>query len=235
MNQTQFKDNVMQNFPFVDDTFFAQIEIYKTLLIQENSKFNLTKLATEEKIYQDYFFESIIPYKSVDFKPIHHLLDIGSGSGIPGVVLKLLYPHIQLTIIETNKKKAQFIQNLCTSLNLTNVHIINKRAEMINKNEYETFDLVTSRAVAILPIILELSIPYAKVNGLIIQPKSVNFQSEMSNIEHIIKNLGGALLRVDHFISPSQHTHNVVIIKKINPTKRIYPRPWSQIIRGKHG
>jgi 16S rRNA (guanine527-N7)-methyltransferase len=230
MNQQQFIESINKNFKNIDKNFFINVENYKKFLQQENSKFNLTKLANDEKIYEEYFFESLIPYRSIDFVKIKSILDIGSGSGIPGVALKILYPHLQLTIIESNKKKVNFLIALVKLLKLVGVHIINKRAENINNSEYETFDLVTSRAVAPLPIILELSVPYAKINGLIIQPKSINFQPEMYNIVHIIKALGGTLLRVDSFVSIT-HTHNVVIVQKQKPTPRTYPRAWSKIVR----
>ena len=108
----------------------------------------MTNLAKEELIYQNYFFDSIIPYRNVDFNEIKSVLDIGSGSGIPGVLLKLMFREINLTLIEATEKKAKFIQNLANELCLENVNVIHKRAEDIKQEEYESFDMVTSRAVA---------------------------------------------------------------------------------------
>jgi 16S rRNA (guanine527-N7)-methyltransferase len=171
MNNIDFAINLKKIFPKIPDDFFAQINRYKLFLQKYNQKTNLTRLADENKIYSEYFYESIVPYKDFDFVKIQSLLDIGSGSGIPGIVLKLLYPYIQLTIIESNNKKVTFLKELCYHLKIK-ATVLNQRAENIQNKQREQFDIVTCRAVASLPIIVELSLPYLKVNGLLIAPKS---------------------------------------------------------------
>jgi 16S rRNA (guanine527-N7)-methyltransferase len=164
MNKHEFEVEIKKIFKNINDNFFSLVDEYKLFLQEYNKKVNLTRLDTEEKIYKDYFYESVIPYKDLDFLKINSVLDIGSGSGIPGVVIKLLYPHIKLTIIESNNKKIAFLKELTKKLNIT-ITLYADRAENIARQHNEQFDLVTSRAVAVLPAILEISIRYVKIGG----------------------------------------------------------------------
>jgi 16S rRNA (guanine527-N7)-methyltransferase len=223
MNKTEFISSVNDIFKNIDSNFFSNIEKYKDFLNEVNEHTNLTRLDSPDKIYGEYFYESIIPYKDVDFAKIQSLLDIGSGSGIPGIVLKLLYPHIELTIIEANNKKCTFLKSLCEKLNI-DVQILNQRAENIQKNQREYFDLVTSRAVAPLPFIIEISLPYVKVGGFMIEPKSSKVIAELEDVNKIIQTLGGKFLAPKNFVSINQKTHIVITIEKIKPTNHQYPR-----------
>lgn len=231
MNKDEFIDEIKKIYKNIPVNFFAQIEKYKAFLIQENKKYNLTNFANEQKIYSDYFLASIYPYQNLDFKQYKSILDIGSGSGIPGVVLKLLFPTIELTIIEANNKKCNFLNMLKKILNIEFV-IKNKRAEQIKKDEREKYDLVTSRAVSQLKILIEISIPYLKINGLLIEPKSVNADIEIANSKIILKEIGAELIKVEEI---SQKTnsfkHIVVYITKTKKTVLKFPREWNKIIK----
>lgn len=231
MNKTEFLTLINQNFKHVPADFFKQIEAYKSFLFSKNELMNLTKFATEDLVYGEYFYESIIPYKNIDFTKIKNVLDIGSGSGIPGIVLKLLFPHINLTIIDSINKKCEFMKDLVKYLNLTNVIIINKRAENIQKSEVEKFDFVTSRAVANLPILLEISTSYAKINGLIVEPKSTKFNEELLLAKSIINQLNLHEENSYDFLSENDHFHHVFIFRKIKSTPKKFPRNWKQIIK----
>jgi 16S rRNA (guanine527-N7)-methyltransferase len=223
MTKTEFKQQIKANFKNIDKDFFTNIEKYKTIIQKSNEEVNLSNLVSEEKIYAKYFLDSIIPYKDVDFSGEKKLLDIGSGSGIPGVILKLLYPNIKLSVLDSNNKKINFIKTLCNELKIE-VETLYKRAEEMNNNEREKFDIVTSRAVAPLNAILEISIPYAKVNGIIIEPKSKNINGELNDKTKILlKNIGCEILKIDNFIF-NENTHNIIFIKKIYKTANTYPR-----------
>jgi 16S rRNA (guanine527-N7)-methyltransferase len=223
MNRDEFQQQIKSAFTDFSAIFFQQIERYRNFLQAYNQHTNLTRLATDDKIYGDYFYDSIIPYQKVQFKTTNSLLDIGSGSGIPGVVLLLLYPHLQLTIIESNRKKVKFLFALMDELKI-NFQILPIRAELIPDDLRDTFDLVTSRAVAPLKIILELSAPYCKVGGLIIEPKSQNAPNELNEAAPIIEALNIKLLDTLNFCSANNHTHHVFIFQKELITNRKYPR-----------
>lgn len=223
MNKLQFKEIIKKNFKNISNDFFDQIEVYKNFVQTKNKLFNLTSLANDEVIYQKYFFDSIIDYKQINFSKINSVLDIGSGSGIPGIMIKLLFRHINLTIIEATTKKVKFLNELVNQLKLQNVTIINKRAEEIKNNEYETFDLVTSRAVAELKILLEISAPYTKVLGLIIEPKSKKYDQELISAKEIIKELNLSLVNEYDFNSNGV-LHHTFVFKKNKKTNHKYPR-----------
>ncbi|GHU31636.1 ribosomal RNA small subunit methyltransferase G [Bacilli bacterium] len=223
MNVTQFRQEMNKTFSDIDATFFDNVEKYKRFLQEYNQKINLTRLDSDGKIYGDYFYESVIPFKNVGLKSIKTLLDIGSGSGIPGIVLKLMYPHITLTIIESNNKKVTFLNKLCGILDIK-VNILYQRAELIEKNQRESFDLVTSRAVAPLPILVELSIPYLKVNGILIEPKTLNAVHEINVAATKIEMLGSTIESINDFVSVNKVNHKVVVIKKNKITDLNYPR-----------
>jgi 16S rRNA (guanine527-N7)-methyltransferase len=221
MNFEQFKKQILSDFKNVSDEFFDKIIIYKDFLQEYNKNVNLTRLDAEEKIFEEYFYDSIIPYKNITLEE-KTLLDIGSGSGIPGVVLKLLVPSLSLTIIETNGKKVTFLKELVNKLGIK-ANIYKKRAEEIRNNERENFDIVTSRAVAELKIILEISVPYAKVGGLIIEPKSKKINEELESAKNIIDSMDITLTVTDEFESDNMK-HNVLIFKKNKKTNGIFPR-----------
>jgi 16S rRNA (guanine527-N7)-methyltransferase len=223
MNKKEFQKYVTQDFHNINKSFFTQIEIYKEFLQKYNQNINLTRLDSNDKIYADYFYESIIPYKQINFDNIVSFLDIGSGSGIPGVVLKLLYPHLQLTIIESNNKKCIFLKALSKILKIQ-IKILNQRAEDIKENQREYYDLVTSRAVAMLPIILEISLPYLKIDGICVEPKSLSAEKESKDINKIISALGCRLESTNQFTSINEKKHFLFIIKKIYKTNKKYPR-----------
>lgn len=223
MDKQQFHLEIAKIYKGIPVNFFDNIEKYKELIFKFNETTNLTSF-DNDRIYDDFFYESIIPYKNIDFKKYPSVLDIGSGAGIPGILLKLLFPFIELTIIEANSKKNTFLNLLIKELNLKDVVLLNQRAEEINFNDYETFDLVTSRAVAPLRIIMEISTPYCKVNGLIVQPKSKNYLNEQKDFDKLINELHLRLIKIESFYSATNHEHNVFIYEKTRQTNRKFPR-----------
>ncbi len=227
MNRKEFIKEIKSKFN-VDDIAINRFDIYKTYLQEQNKIHNLTRLDDEQKIYEQYFFESLIPYIDFDFNN-KKLLDIGSGSGTPGLLLKILFPNMQLTILEANKKKINFMIKLTELLGFNDVIFLNQRAEEINKEQREKYDIVTSRAVASLKILLEISTPFLKVDGLLIEPKSISYQSEYEDSKNIIKELGLELLEIKSIDLLKKHY--IFIFKKNIITNSIYPRTWKEIIK----
>jgi len=220
MNRETFKDKIKELFHNIDENFFHQIEKFKVFIQQKNKMFNLTRLDSDEHIYGEYFYESLKPYRNIDLSS-KTVLDIGSGGGVPGILLKLLESSISLTIIEANAKKCNFLKELSSILSIE-TNILTKRAEDISDDEREKFDIVTSRAVAELKIILEISVPYCKVGGLIIEPKGKNYMVELNNAKKIISLLG---------ISSPKIVDTDFYFTKNEKTNSKFPRKWNVIIR----
>lgn len=230
MNKNEFVKLIKDNFPFVDNNVFELIEKYKDFLRQQNKLYNLTRLDSEDKIYLEYFYRSIIPYKNIIKNKDLTLLDIGSGSGIPGILIKIICPKINLSIVESNTKKVIFMKELVDILGLSNVNFINGRAEELDKKYLGYFDIVTSRAVASLNILFEISFPYLKTNGLFIAPKSSNYQEELYNSKWIIEQLKIKDLSINK-VDIDQFDDYVIVSKKVNEIDdKIFPRKWKDII-----
>ena len=131
----------------------ADLNIYKDLLLEYNKKFNLTAIKTEEEIYLKHFYDSLTLVKGVDLTKNLKILDIGTGAGFPGLVLKIFYPELEITLLDSNHKKIMFLEQVIKRLNLKNITCLNTRAENLPSNYREYFDIVTSRAVAHLRIL----------------------------------------------------------------------------------
>ena len=231
MNKVQFQQEILKLFPFLKSNFFAAVEVYKNFLQAKNKQFNLTNLDKDQDIYSKYFYESLVPYASINLSKINSILDIGSGSGIPGILLKLVYPNVHLTIIEATGKKVEFMKELVDKLNIDNVEILHQRAEEIKPSQREKFDLVTSRAVGELKVILEISTPYAKLNGLIVEPKSSKYLEEEKSAKNVIKSLDLSKEKDIEFTSINGIFHHVFVYKKTAKTNLKYPRSWKEITK----
>lgn len=229
MNFINFEKEIKANFhleltPITRKKFL----IYKDFLQQENKKINLTNLIAEDLIWQKYFFYGVVCYRRINFYKINSILDLGSGSGNPGVILKLLFPHLSVTIVEANRKKIHFMQLLAKKLNLSKIKFINKRIEQIKPSANFSFDLCTARAVAKLEILLELLIPYCKISGLIVIPKSINYKKEVSNLNHQLNILKAKLVKIEQIVD-NKNIFNTLFIKKIASTPILYPRKYNLI------
>ena len=216
MTKDEFIDYLKLKLNLSDDKLDLIFK-YKDFLQSQNKISNLTRLDSEKLVYSSYFLESLMPFINMNFKPVQNqsLLDIGTGSGIPGVLLKIVYPELNVTLIESNSKKINFLSKLIELLKLENISIIQGRSEEIIKNQnlYEKFDFVTSRAVSSLHNILELSTGYCKVDGLIIEPKSIKSEIELLNANSIINNLDLQLVNnIKYEFNDKQN--NVLIFKK---------------------
>lgn len=212
------------------DELEKSILIYKDFLQQENKKYNLTRLDKPEIIYDQYFYQSLINFKPELFSnPNMNVLDIGSGSGIPGILLKIIFKNINLYIVESNSKKCKFLTELSKKLNLENVYVFNQRCEDFIKTKRNFFDLITCRAVAELHVLLELSIPGLKINGIGYFLKSSNFMSELKNAEKITQNLDINPPLINEIIYEDKKFVSLEYTK-IKENSLIYPRSWKEII-----
>lgn len=206
-------------------------EEYYKLLVEYNEHTNITAITNLEDVYLKHFYDSSLLCKCLDFKNITNMLDIGCGAGFPGLVIKILFPNIRLTLLDSNNKKTNFCKLLIEKLSLNNVEIITSRAETFISNRREYYDLVTARAVKNLPVLNELAIPYVKENGKFIAMKS-NFEDELKNGLRGITILGAKYIETINIDLPkNMGKRNFLIIEKITKTNIKYPRSYNQIIK----
>lgn len=207
-----------------------KILIYKDFLQQENQKYNLTRLDKPDIVYDQYFYQSLINFSNELFlKPNMNVLDIGSGSGIPGILVKLIFDDINLYIVESNQKKCNFLKMLVEKLELKNVFIFNKRCEDFIKEKLNFFDLITCRAVAELNILIELAIPGLKLNGVAYFLKSSNYLNELNKA----KKISDAFFLDYPQINIIEYENKAFVSLKYIKQKQIdkkYPRSWKEIV-----
>ena len=179
MNKEQFLEELKKIDINISVDTLSKLDIYYHLLVEENKKYNLTAITKEKEVYLKHFYDSLTLSKIVKLNN-QYLLDIGTGAGFPGLVLKIVFPELKIDLLDSTTKRCQFLQMVIDKLELKNINVINARAEEYAKENREKFDIVTSRAVAPLKHLLEYSIPLLKVNG--------NFISLKSNIDEELKN-----------------------------------------------
>lgn len=207
-----------------------QFENYYKFLNEYNNHTNITAITNKEDVYLKHFYDSALLATTIDFNKVTNLLDIGCGAGFPGIVIKILYPHINLTLLDSNNKKTKFCEYIIKELDLKDVVIINKRAEDYIENKREYFDVVTARAVKNLNILNELAIPYVKLNGYFIAMKS-SIDNELKESMNGINILGAKYINTISITKDILGLRNFVIIKKIKETEKKYPRNYNNIIK----
>lgn len=230
MNKEEFKEIVFKNLgiSLTEDTM-NKLSIYANFLMEYNEHTNLTAIKEEKDIYLKHFYDSLTIVKTIDLKTIKSLCDIGTGAGFPGMVLKIVFSHLDVALIDSNNKKITFLGELIKKLNLTNIKAINERSEDYAHDHLDSFDLVTARAVTTLPALIELCLPLVKVNGYFI-PLKGNAEEEISISENILKILNGKIEDINKFTLPKEDsTRTIIKIKKISNTPNGYPRSYDKI------
>ena len=232
MNKEEFIKNLKELNVEVNEEILEKLNKYFNLLVEWNNKFNLTTILEEKSVYLKHFYDSICIVKSNLIKnESMKLCDFGTGAGFPGVVIKIFFPKIEVTLIESNNKKCDFLNEIIKELNLNNIEVINTRMEMYSKSNRETFDIVTCRAVSHLKIISELAIPLLKINGYFIPLKS-NAEEEIKESNEILNNLDSKIEKIVSFELPIENSkRSVLLIKKLKKTNQKYPREYNKIIK----
>lgn len=216
----------------IDEEILNKLNRYFNLLVEWNNKFNLTTILEEENVYLKHFYDSICIVKTNLIKNEKiKLCDFGTGAGFPGIIIKIFFPNIDIVLIESNSKKCIFLKEVIKKLNLNNIEVVNTRMEMFSKNNRETFDIVTCRAVSHLKVISELGIPLLKINGYFLPLKS-NITEEIIESKKILNELKCNLENVISYELPIEKSkRNILIIKKLEKTNLKYPREYSKIIK----
>lgn len=209
----------------LSDHQYEQFETYRKLLQEYNKVMNLTAIIETDEIYIKHFYDSILPSTFIDFKG--SLLDVGAGAGFPSIPLKIVYPDLDVTILEPINKRVRFLTTLCEDLGI-NVKIVEARAEDYIKESKVRYDFVSARAVANLQILSELCIPFVKVNGYFIALKGSKYQEEIDQSAHAFKVLKSVVENV-YTTDLDDADRAIIMIKKTAKTSSKYPRNYGQI------
>ena len=214
----------------MDSRRARQFEIYYRYLEEQNKVMNLTAISGEEQIYTLHFLDSLAVSRF--FEKGGRVADIGSGAGFPGVPLKICRDDLLVTVIDSLKKRTDFLSRLLETADIQGVTCIHGRAEeeAVRKEFRDGFDYATGRAVARLPVLCELCMPFVKKGGRFIAMKSVDSDDEVKDSEKAIKKLGGTLTAVCDYIVPcTDIRRRAVIIDKVSETPAGYPRRFAKI------
>ena len=207
-----------------------QLREYASFLLEYNKHTNLTAIRNKEDIYLKHFYDSLTLVKIMKFKN-EKILDIGTGAGFPGMVLAIIYPQTQIYLLDSNHKKIDFLNELIDKIKIKNIITMYDRAENYVKKNRESFDIVTSRAVSELRILLELSIPALKVGGSFLGMKS-KLEEELENSKDTIIILNSRIKGLIEFELPYKNGKRTIIqIQKEKRTNETYPREYRVILK----
>ena len=202
---------------------------YAELLTERNRVMNLTAITAPEDIAALPFLDSAALLREVPLGGAS-VIDVGTGAGFPGLVLRIAEPSLRLTLLDALGKRVDFLRDVCADLGLTDVACVHGRAEEFAADHRETFDCAVSRAVAPLPVLAELCLPLVRVGGQFLAMKSVSSDEELSSARRAIGLLGGELVRTaDYAIPGTEVRHRLIIIRKCRETPKKYPRIFAKI------
>ena len=230
MIRAELEKLLIDTFKIKEESTIESLHIYYETLIEAAKVMNLTTIVELEEAYIKHFYDSLLLSKAVDLTSNLSLADIGTGAGFPGLVLKIVYPNLKVTLIEPIAKRCKFLQSVIDKLQLKDIYVINGRAEDVIKEYRESFDIVTARAVAALNILAEICVPFVKLNGVFIALKGSSYQEEIDSAGHAFSKLKAKYTDKFLFELPQNMGERAIIIyKKIDNTPNIYPRIYAKI------
>lgn len=200
---------------------------YYEMLVEKNKVMNLTAITEYRDVVIKHFADSMAVVNAFDIKNAGTLIDIGTGAGFPGIVLKIVFPDIKITLLDSLNKRINFLNEVIKELSLTDIETIHGRAEDYAHNGLyrEKYDVCVSRAVANLSTLSEYCLPFVKINGCFISYKAGECEEEVENARVAISRLGGEKPEIVKYILPDTDIQrNFVIVKKVAKTKPVYPR-----------
>ncbi len=229
MNRELFVEEVKKLGIDVDEDKLSKLNIFYELLLEWNEKINLTTIVEEESVYLKHFYDSLTLYRDVDLTKKIKLCDVGSGAGFPGIVLKIFFPNLDITLIDSLNKRVIYLNDVIKKLDLSDIRAIHARMEDYSRLHEEEFDVITARAVASLPILCEICVRASKMNGNLVFMKA-NCDDEMVNIDKKITKLSLKLNSVDKFVLPIENSNRTIIkIDRVDKLNKIYPRTIDKI------
>ena len=199
---------------------------FYSLMIEKNKVMNLTAITDEDEVIEKHYIDSLSCSRIIPMDKIHSCIDIGTGAGFPGIPLKIFYPDIRFTLVDSLNKRVLFLKETCEKLKLTNIDIIHGRAEKLGreKDHRENYDLCVSRAVAKLSVLIEYCIPFVKEKGMFVSYKSKKSSDEINESKHAFKELGCKIKHIENIEYNNELERVLIQIEKFRRTPKKYPR-----------
>jgi len=227
MTKEQFAEALSAKGIVLTDRQMEQFDQFFHLLVEWNEKMNLTGITEEGQVYNKHFYDSVTPAFFYPFDKVESVVDIGGGAGFPSIPLKICFPHLKMTIVDSLNKRMNFLQHVAGELGLENVNPVHGRAEERGQEpaHREKYQLVVARAVARMNLLSEFCLPFAEVCGHFIALKGAEMTLELNEAKKAIKTLGGKTRKVETFELPEDAgERNIVIVEKVEATPKTYPR-----------
>ncbi|MBL6966719.1 MAG: 16S rRNA (guanine(527)-N(7))-methyltransferase RsmG [Anaerolineales bacterium] len=203
------------------------LEIYAQELMDWNKRYSLTAIHEPELVRVKHFLDSLSAFSALRNTPVGRVVDVGTGAGFPGLPLKILCPHIQLTLMESVEKKVRFCEHIVERLGLEGVEIVRERAEIVGQDARfrEQFDWAVARAVALMPILMEYLLPLVRVGGYVLAMKGESGPAEAHSVDNALDLLGGRLQRLIPVTLPGVvEQRYLIVVDKVAATPEKYPR-----------
>ncbi|WP_039944556.1 16S rRNA (guanine(527)-N(7))-methyltransferase RsmG [Thermicanus aegyptius] len=216
----------------LDERKVGQFRRYYEMLVLWNERINLTAITDEEGVYEKHFYDSLMPTFFTPFNQVHRIADIGSGAGFPSIPIKIIFPHLQVVVVDSLKKRITFLEELVKELGLDRVELIHGRAEEVGRKPYyrESFPIVLARAVARLNILLEFTLPFVEVGGYFIAMKGKSGEQELKDSMNALKVLRGKVDKIEKGTLPIEKSERILLwIKKEGSIPDKYPRNGGKI------
>lgn len=229
MTQNNFIEELKKIGIELSEKQIKQFFDYFSLLVEWNEKINLTSIIKEEDVYLKHFYDSLTLTKVINFKEHKTLCDVGTGAGFPGIPLKIVFPELEVTLIDSLQKRINFLDIVIEKLELKKVKTIHARIEEYGKKHREKYNIVTARAVSSLNVLLEYTISLVTVNGYFIAMKST-YQEELEKSKKAIELLNVKTDNIITFELPKENSlRSLILFKKLSKTNLKYPRKQSEI------
>lgn len=226
MTEKEFIENLEKLNIKITKSQLKDLEKYYEMLIETNKSLNLTRITEKQEVYLKHFYDSLTIAQVIDLNQNLNIIDIGTGAGFPGIVLKIVYPHLKITLLDSLEKRINFLNQVIKTLNLKDIKTVTSRIEDYKE---ENFDIVTSRAVAKTNILLELACQLPKKNGYFILLKS-NIDEELKEAQNAIKTLNLEIETIKETKLPKENSKRTILkIKKLGQISNKYPRNFAKI------
>ena len=214
MNKEEFVLEIEKLGINVKQEMIEKLELYYSILIDWNKVMNLTRIINKEDAYLKHFYDCLTIVKVIDLNKKLYICDVGSGAGFPGIVLKIFFPQLRIVLIDSLNKRVKFLNEVIKQLELNDIMAIHSRMEDFSKNNRNSFDIVTSRAVAKIPTLIDISIKSLKQDGLFVFYKA-NCENELYDSSEYINKMKCSLEKKESFILPKEESvRTIVVIKK---------------------